>query len=124
MDYSKRYSSVLIIDSKNKKLTHKGIIPKDVYKKCRANKPPQENDGYASPRYFSLAEVKNMLNEDDFEKYMNYIKYPHVCMNNNKIVDKLLNKRYSCLDDAIQEGYEYISIIMDLLGPQERFSWA
>jgi hypothetical protein len=123
VNHTKRYSSILIVDTKNKRLTHKGMIPKDIYKKCRLNIPPQENDGYATVKHFSLTQMKEMLNDQDFETYYNYVQYPHVCMNNNKIMDKLLNKPYSCLDDALQEGFEYKSIIMDLIGPQERFSW-
>ena len=58
VNHTKRYSSILIVDTKNKCLTHKGMIPKDIYKKCRMNIPPQENDGYATVKHFSLAQMK------------------------------------------------------------------
>jgi hypothetical protein len=113
----------MIVDTENKRICHKGMISKDIYKKCRLNTPISENHGFATVKHFTLQELKEMLNENDFEQYCNYIVYPHRCVAQNRFTDKLLNKPYSCLEEAVSEGYEYKSIIMDLIGPQERFSW-
>ena len=106
-----KYRTGMYINIYTKTICDSKQITRTIYENCKKNIDYKLNDGYVLIKNIKFNDVKQILNEHDFSIYLKYIKKPHLCIDNQKIIYK--NKTYnSILELSEMENIPYEQVAL------------